>query len=227
MDVCMKKGFQFSGFTGILLPTGNELHYIGGAEVLPAPLSPEDESAQIERLQNGEDQEARSLLIEHNLRLVVYIAKKFDNTGVGVEDLISIGTIGLIKAIREFDPSRDATFRTFADVCIRNRIRSAVTSASRGKHTPLNDSVPFDSIEAESGSSPEELYISREEETERMEQLTKCLSCLERQVLTLFLQGLSYQEISCHVGRSVKSVDNAVQRIRRKVAPYYGDFSES
>ena len=93
MDVCMKKGFQFSGFTGILLPTGNELHYIGGAEVLPAPLSPEEESAQIERLQNGEDQEARSLLIEHNLRLVVYIAKKFDNTGVGVEDLISIGTI--------------------------------------------------------------------------------------------------------------------------------------
>ena len=91
----------------------------------------------------------------------------------------------------------------------------------------MNDSDAFDSIEAESGSRPEELYISREEETERMEQLTKCLSCLERQVLTLFLQGLSYQEISCHVGRSVKSVDNAVQRIRRKVAPYYGDFSES
>ena len=71
---------------------------------MPAPLSPEEESAQIERLQNQEDQEARSSLIEHNLRLVVYIAKKFDNTGVGVEDLISIGTIGLIKAINTFNP---------------------------------------------------------------------------------------------------------------------------
>ena len=171
--------------------------------------------------------EAEEELVLRYQRQVRMCARPYFLAGGDSEDLIQEAMFGLIKAIREFDPSRDATFRTFADVCIRNRIRSAVTSASRGKHTPLNDSVPFDSIEAESGSSPEELYISREEETERMEQLTKCLSCLERQVLTLFLQGLSYQEISCHVGRSVKSVDNAVQRIRRKVAPYYGDFSES
>lgn len=170
---------------------------------------------------------AEEELVLRYQRQVRICARPFFLAGGDSEDLIQEAMFGLIKAIREFDPSRDASFRTFADVCIRNRIRSAVTSASRGKHTPLNDSVPFDSIEAESGSSPEELYISREEETERMEQLTKCLSCLERQVLTLFLQGLSYQEISCHVGRSVKSVDNAVQRIRRKVAPYYGDFSES
>ena len=173
------------------------------------------------------DLTAEEELVLRYQRQVRICARPFFLAGGDSEDLIQEAMFGLIKAIREFDPSRDATFRTFADVCIRNRIRSAVTSASRGKHTPLNDSVPFDSIEAESGSSPEELYISREEETERMEQLTKCLSCLERQVLTLFLQGLSYQEISCHVGRSVKSVDNAVQRIRRKVAPYYGDFSES
>ena len=173
------------------------------------------------------DLTAEEELVLRYQRQVRIFARPFFLAGGDSEDLIQEAMFGLIKAIREFDPSRDATFRTFADVCIRNRIRSAVTSASRGKHTPLNDSVPFDSIEAESGSSPEELYISREEETERMEQLTKCLSCLERQVLALFLQGLSYQEISCHVGRSVKSVDNAVQRIRRKVAPYYGDFSES
>ena len=143
MDVCMKKGFQFSGFTGILLPTGNELHYIGGAEVLPAPLSPEEESAQIERLQNGEDQEARSLLIEHNLRLVVYIAKKFDNTGVGVEDLISIGTIGLIKAINTFNPVKKIKLATYASRCIENEIlmylrRNSKTKLEVSIDEPLN-----------------------------------------------------------------------------------------
>ena len=121
MDVCMKKGFQFSKFTGILLPAGNELHYIGGAEVLPPPLSPEEEKVQIEKLQNGEDQEARSSLIEHNLRLVVYIAKKFDNTGVGVEDLISIGTICLIKAINTFNPVKKIKLATYASRCIEDR----------------------------------------------------------------------------------------------------------
>ena len=76
-----------------------EIHYIGGSEVLPAPLESERETEVIQRLGSEYDQEAKKMLIEHNLRLVVYIAKKFDNTGVGVEDLISIGTIGLIKAI--------------------------------------------------------------------------------------------------------------------------------
>ena len=143
MDVCMKKGFQFSRFTGFLLPAGNELHYIGGAEVLPAPLSPEEESAQIERLQNQEDQEARSSLIEHNLRLVVYIAKKFDNTGVGVEDLISIGTIGLIKAINTFNPVKKIKLATYASRCIENEILMYLRKSSNRRQDasidePLN-----------------------------------------------------------------------------------------
>ena len=83
----------------LLLLNQQDVHYIGGAEVLPPPLSAEDERAAIEKLDSEEDAEAKALLIEHNLRLVVYISKKFDNTSVGVEDLISIGTIGLIKAI--------------------------------------------------------------------------------------------------------------------------------
>ena len=82
------------------------IHYIGGAEVLPAPLEPKKEQEVINGLGTERDQESKSLLIEHNLRLVVYIAKRFDNTGVGVEDLISIGTIGLIKAINTFNPDR-------------------------------------------------------------------------------------------------------------------------
>ena len=91
-------------FRTILMQNQGEIHYIGGADVLPAPLTLEEETRTLACLGTEEEKEARSRLIEHNLRLVVYIAKKFDNTSVGVEDLISIGTIGLIKAINTFDP---------------------------------------------------------------------------------------------------------------------------
>lgn len=100
----------------------NEIHYIGGAEVLPPPLDAEEEALAISQLGGCKDKEARSLLIEHNLRLVVYIAKKFDNTGVGVEDLISIGTIGLIKAINTFKADKKIKLATYASRCIENEI---------------------------------------------------------------------------------------------------------
>ena len=89
-------------FKNIFFEKGSDIQYIGGADVLPAPLDPEEEAEVIADLGTEYDSKAKSMLIEHNLRLVVYIAKKFDNTGVGVEDLISIGTIGLIKAINSF-----------------------------------------------------------------------------------------------------------------------------
>ena len=85
---------------------GNEIHYIGGTEILPAPLDTAEEQKMIHMLGTVNEETARSMLIERNLRLVVYIAKKFDNTGIGVEDLISIGTIGLIKAINTFNPAK-------------------------------------------------------------------------------------------------------------------------
>ena len=173
------------------------------------------------------DLDAEETLVLRYQRQVRMRARPFFLAGGDSEDLIQEAMFGLIKAIREFDPNRDIRFRTFADVCIRNRIRSAITSALRGKHTPLNDSVPFESMMRESDSSPEELFISQEEREERMAQINHCLSPLEQRVFAMFLQGLSYQEISIQVGRSVKSVDNAVQRIRRKVAPYYGDISRS
>ena len=106
------------GIRTFLFPDHREIHYIGGSEILPAPLSPEKEEATIRSLKNGDANEARKLLIEHNLRLVVYIAKKFDNTGVGVEDLISIGTIGLIKAINTFNPEKKIKLATYASRCI-------------------------------------------------------------------------------------------------------------
>lgn len=100
----------------------SEVHYIGGAEVLPAPLDANSEYQAILKLGSSGDKEARELLIEHNLRLVVYIAKKFDNTGVGVEDLISIGTIGLIKAINTFKSDKKIKLATYASRCIENEI---------------------------------------------------------------------------------------------------------
>lgn len=100
----------------------SEVHYIGGADVLPAPLDAVSEYQAISRLGGCADKEARELLIEHNLRLVVYIAKKFDNTGVGVEDLISIGTIGLIKAINTFKSDKKIKLATYASRCIENEI---------------------------------------------------------------------------------------------------------
>ena len=115
--------------------TEQEIWYIGGADVLPSPLEPEKEMECIQKLagEGRETEEAKSLLIEHNLRLVVYIAKKFDNTGVGVEDLISIGTIGLIKAINTFNPSKNIKLATYASRCIENEILMHLRRTSKTK----------------------------------------------------------------------------------------------
>lgn len=126
IKISMPDKFQFRimpEFRSFFLPKrGGDIHYIGGAEILPAPFSREEELEILQLLGTEEDQSARSRLIEHNLRLVVYIAKKFDNTGIGVEDLISIGTIGLIKAINTFNPLKNIKLATYASRCIENEI---------------------------------------------------------------------------------------------------------
>ncbi len=106
----------------MVLGPWDSIYYIGGTDILPPPLSPEVENQAIVTLGSSQPEEARALLIEHNLRLVVYIAKKFDNTGVGVEDLISIGTIGLIKAINTYNPGKNIKLATYASRCIENEI---------------------------------------------------------------------------------------------------------
>ncbi|MDO4343244.1 MAG: RNA polymerase sporulation sigma factor SigE [Eubacteriales bacterium] len=127
----------------ILWRKTNDVHYIGGSEVLPSPLEPGREAKAIEQLGSEKPEEAKTLLIEHNLRLVVYIAKKFDNTGVGVEDLISIGTIGLIKAINTFNPGKKIKLATYASRCIENEIlmylrRTSKTRMEVSFDEPLN-----------------------------------------------------------------------------------------
>ena len=107
---------------GLLYSKEGKIYYIGGNDILPPPCEAEEEATCIKKIIEGEDKESRSKLIEHNLRLVVYIAKKFDNTGVGVEDLISIGSIGLIKGINTFNPNKNIKLATYASRCIENEI---------------------------------------------------------------------------------------------------------
>ena len=152
-----------------------DIHYIGGADVLPAPLETEQENEVIQDLATEEyAQEARSILIEHNLRLVVYIAKKFDNTGVGVEDLISIGTIGLIKSINTFNPGKNIKLATYASRCIENEIlmylrRNSKTKMEVSIDEPLN--VDWDGNELLLsdilGTEEDTIYRDLEDEAER------------------------------------------------------------
>lgn len=104
-----------------LIKRNDGVFYIGGSDILPSPLKGEDEQQALESLENG-DEEAKQLLIEHNLRLVVYIARRFENTGVNLEDLISIGTIGLIKAIGTYRRDKNIKLATYASRCIENEI---------------------------------------------------------------------------------------------------------
>ena len=118
------------------------VYYIGGSDVLPPPLSKKEEDDLVARLVNG-DESVRSTLIERNLRLVVYIARKFENTGVNVEDLISVGTIGLIKAVNTFDPDKKIKLATYASRCIENEIlmylrRNSKVKAEISFYEPLN-----------------------------------------------------------------------------------------
>ena len=120
-----------------------EVHYIGGTDVLPPPLEPEEEAYVLSQLDTRRSEEAKAILIERNLRLVVYIAKKFENTGIGVEDLISIGTIGLIKAIQTFNLERKIKLATYASRCIENEIlmylrRTSKTRMEVSIDEPLN-----------------------------------------------------------------------------------------
>ena len=135
--------YPFQMIQRMVLSRPRELYYIGGSDILPAPLEPQRESYVISKLGTEQDKEAKAILIVHNLRLVVYIAKKFDNTGVGVEDLISIGTIGLIKAINTFNPVKKIKLATYASRCIENEIlmylrRNSKTKLEVSIDEPLN-----------------------------------------------------------------------------------------
>lgn len=178
------------------------------------------------RLASQGDSSAEEALVLRHTRLVRACARPLFLMGGDSEDLIQEGMLGLVKAIRDYSNGRGSSFRTFAETCVKNRMISAIRSAAGKHHTPLNDSIPIETplfdescagalVQAE--ADPESILITRETLQERSSLLRSKLSDFEARVLGLYLSGLSYSEIAAQVGRPLKSVDNAVQRIRRKL----------
>lgn len=191
-------------FPGIFRKKKDEVHYIGGAEVLPPPLAGEDEAVCIEMLTSDESgQLARKQLIEHNLRLVVYIARKFENTGVGIEDLVSIGTIGLIKAINTFNPEKNIKLATYASRCIENEIlmylrKNSAVKSEVSIDEPLN--VDWDGNELLLsdilGTENDSVHKNLDDEVDRqlLELALDKLSIREKRIMELRFGLVSGQE---------------------------------
>lgn len=229
-------------FRTLLFPDRKDVHYIGGSEILPAPLEAEEESKAIQGLGTEYDKEAKKMLIEHNLRLVVYIAKKFDNTGVGVEDLISIGTIGLIKAINTFNPHKNIKLATYASRCIENEIlmylrRNNKTKMEVSIDEPLN--VDWDGNELLLsdilGTEEDTIYKDLENEVER-KLLVKALGRLTGREQTIIKMRFgigtpdgeerTQKEVADSLGISQSYISRLekkiMQRLKREMVRYEG-----
>ena len=197
----------------------------------------------LQKLAAGGDSVAEEELVSRYMRLVRICARPLFLAGGESEDLIQEGMFGLLSAVRQYDPEHNASFKTFAEWCIRNRLRSAVKSASSLKHDPLNNRVSLESILSDESQtqavtcaeffqkSPEEQVLARENKkyTEQLYlSLVNMLSKYEKAVLTYYLEGLSYKEIARLTDKGDKAVDNAIQRIRRKTAQMLksGDISK-
>lgn len=187
----------------------------------------------IEDARSG-DNKALEYLINKYKGFVRAKARTYFLIGADREDIIQEGMIGLYKAIRDFRGDKFSSFRAFAELCITRQIITAIKTATRQKHIPLNsyislnkpiyeeesDRTLMDIISEESVSNPEEMVINREEFTVIELKMGEILSNLEWEVLSLYLQGKSYQEIADELDRHVKSIDNALQRVKRKLEKY-------
>lgn len=181
-------------------------------------------------VRNG-DAYALEFLISKYKNFVRAKARSYFLIGADHEDIVQEGLIGLYKAVRDYNEDRLASFKGFAELCITRQIITAIKTATRQKHIPLNSYVSLDKpiydgesdrtlLDVICGShvmNPEELFINKEEFAYIEFKMGKLLSDLERQVLSLYLEGRSYQEISTRLGRHVKSIDNALQRVKRKL----------
>lgn len=188
-----------------------------------------DEEVAIEA-KNG-DKRAQEYLINKYENFVKAKAKSYFLIGADKEDIYQEGMIGLYKAIRDFKPQKLASFKAFSEICITRQIITAIKTATRQKHIPLNtyvslnkpiydeesDRTLLDVITSVKVADPEELIISREELVNIESEIGQVLSSLEMEVLMSYLEGKSYQEIACDLDRRAKSIDNALQRVKRKL----------
>lgn len=199
------------------------------------------EQMEYERFLSQADEDVVDLAQKGDGDALVYLLNKYKNfvrskarsyflIGADHEDIVQEGMIGLYKSIRDFQPARLASFRSFAELCVKRQIITAIKAATRQKHMPLNsyvslnkplydeesDRTLLDVIEGRV-TNPEDLFISQEDLSGIQTQIDELLSDLERQVLDAFMDGKSYQEIAELLGRHVKSIDNALQRVKRKL----------
>lgn len=179
------------------------------------------------------DGEALEYLLDKYKNFVRGRARSYFLVGADHEDIVQEGMIGLYKSIRDFKPDKQSSFRAFAELCVKRQIITAIKTATRQKHVPLNsyvslnkplygeesDRTLLDVIEGRV-TNPEELFIGQEDMSHIQEQIGTVLSDLEQQVLAAFLDGKSYQEIAEMLGRHVKSIDNALQRVKRKLTHF-------
>lgn len=191
---------------------------------------PDDEVALL--AQNNDDA-ALDFLLEKYKNFVRAKARSYFLIGADHEDIVQEGMIGLYKAIRDFKPDKQTSFKAFAELCIKRQIITAIKTATRQKHVPLNsyislnkplydeesDRTLLDVIEGRV-TNPEELFISQEGVNHIRKQIDTLLSDFEKQVLEAFLDGKSYQEIAFVLNRHVKSIDNALQRVKRKLMQF-------
>lgn len=185
-------------------------------------------------LARDNDSDAEEYLITKYRNYVKAKAKSYFLIGADKDDIYQEGMIGLYKAIRDFKPDKLSSFRAFAELCITRQIITAIKTATRQKHIPLNsyislnkpiydeesDRTLMDILSTIHISDPEELIISREEKLKIERKMSEVLSSLEMQVLNYYLDGKSYQEIACDLNRHAKSIDNALQRVKRKLEKY-------
>lgn len=178
------------------------------------------------------DEELILLLREGHPEVTDYLMEKYKNlvrskakalflTGGDTDDLIQEGMIGLFKAIRDYDATKEASFRHFADLCVSRQLYTAIEASNRKKNTPLNSYIPIDDepdgSEPLEEESPEALVLRAEKLEDLKRAVAESLSPMEKKVLTLYLSGLGYQEIALRLEKTPKSVDNAIQRIRKKL----------
>ena len=186
------------------------------------------------RLAQQQDGAAMECLLNRYKNFVRTKARSYFLIGADHEDIVQEGMIGLYKAIRDYREEKLKSFRAFAELCITRQIITAIKTATRQKHIPLNsyvslnrpiyeedsDRTLLDVITEDAPTNPEEMLINRENLTVIEGRIGEILSDLEKEVLTRYIEGKSYQEISDEMGRHVKSIDNALQRIKRKLLRY-------
>ena len=230
LKVAVEDRFQFKvvpGFKSLFTISQPDVHYIGGSEVLPAPLAADEEARVIKELATDNQGDARKCLIEHNLRLVVYIAKKFDGCGTGIEDLISIGTIGLIKAINTYKTDRGIKLATYASRCIENEIlmylrKNSNTRTEVSFDEPLNTDWDGKELLLSDVMGTDEDMVMQPLEADVDRQLLHSamekLSPRERDIISLRFglggrKELTQKEVADHLGISQSYISRLEKRI--------------